>query len=81
MRSYLNKDVFFKKMKKKPELMAVIDNIHSYSEQDIDNLSGPHFPLWIKDQLKSLSNRNGRTSQDIAIEIANKMIEASKGSK
>ena len=78
MRSYMNPDKFFKKMKKKPALQAVIDNIQDYSDEDIDNLSGPHFPQWIKDQLKELTKRGGRTADDVAEEIARKMIAASQ---
>ena len=65
-------------MKKKPALQAVIDNIQDYSDEDIDNLSGPHFPQWIKDQLKELTKRGGRTADDVAEEIARKMIAASQ---
>jgi hypothetical protein len=78
MRSYHNKDTFFKKMKKKPELQAVLDSISEYSDQDIDNLVGSHFPQWIKDQLKKLNKRGGKTSDEIAQEIAAKMIAASQ---
>jgi len=78
MRSYLNQDKFFKKMKKKPAQQAVIDNIASYTDEDIDNLTGPHFPQWIKDQLKELRKRGGQTADDAAFEIAAKMIAASQ---
>jgi len=78
MRSYLNKDTFFKKMKKKPELQAVLDNISNYSDKDIDNLTGSHFPQWIKDQLKQLNKRGGKTSDEIAQDIAARMIAASQ---
>ena len=78
MRSYMNPDKFFKKMKKKPELQLVIDNIANYSDADIDALSGPHFPMWIKDQLKELTKRGGKTADDIAEDIASKMIAASQ---
>jgi hypothetical protein len=78
MRSYLNKDTFFKKMKKKPELQAVLDNISNYSDEDIDNLTGSHFPQWIKDQLKQLNKRGGKTSDEIAQDIAARMIVASQ---
>ena len=78
MRSYHNPDKFFQKMKKKPELQAVLDNISNYSDEDIDNLSGPHFPQWIKDQLKKMNKRGGKTSEEIANEIAEKMIAASR---
>jgi hypothetical protein len=78
MRSYYNPDKFFQKMKKKPELQAVLDSISEYSDQDIDSLTGPHFPQWIKDQLKKLNKRGGKTSDEIAQEIAAKMIAASQ---
>ena len=78
MRSYMNPDKFFKKMKKKPELQAVLDNIGSYTDEMIDGLTGPHFPQWIKDQLKQLNKRDGKTSEEIANEIAEKMIAASQ---
>lgn len=78
MRSYLNPDKFFKKMKKKPELQIVLNDISNYSDIDIDNLSGPHFPQWIKDQLKMLNKRGGRTAEDVANEVAAQMIAASQ---
>lgn len=78
MRSYHNPDIFFKKMKKKPELQAVLSSVSEYTDNDIDNLSGPHFPQWIKDQLKKLNKRRGKTSEEIANEIAEKMIAASR---
>jgi hypothetical protein len=78
MRSYLNKDTFFKKMKKKPELQKVLDSIENYTDTDIDNLEGSHFPQWIKDQLKQLNKRGGKTSDEIANEIAERMIAASQ---
>jgi hypothetical protein len=78
MRSYLNKDTFFKKMKKKPELQSVLDNISNFSDEQIDELSGSHFPQWVKDQLKKLNKRGGKTSDEIAQEIAARMIAASQ---
>lgn len=78
MRSYLNPDKFFQKMKKKPELQRVLDNLPNYSVDEISQLSGPHFPQWVKDQLVELKKRNGRTSDDVAQEIAEKMIAASR---
>jgi hypothetical protein len=75
----MNPDKFFKKMKKKPELQAVIDNISNYSETDINNLTGSHFPLWIREQLIGLKKRNGSTADDEAARIAALMIAASKG--
>jgi len=81
MRSYLNPDKFFQKMKKKPAVQEVLDNIQSYTNEQIENLNGPHFPQWIKDQIIELKKRNGRTVDDIANEIAAKMIAASQKNK
>lgn len=78
MRSYLSKGKFFQKMKKKPELQFILDNINNYTNEDIDSLTGSHFPQWIKDELKELTKRSGKTADDVAEEIAAKMIEASK---
>jgi len=74
----MNQDKFFKKMKKKKPVQDVLDNISNYTDEDIDNLSGPHFPVWIKDQLKQLNKRGGKTAEDVAYEIAMKMIAASQ---
>lgn len=78
MRSYMNPDKFFKKMKKKPELQAVLDDIENYSDEDINNLTGTHFPAWIKEQLVELRKRGGKTAEDEAERIAALMIAASK---
>ncbi len=67
-------------MKKKPAQQEVLDNIQNYSEQDIENLSGPHFPQWIKEQLLALKKRNGTYAEDEAQRIAALMIAASKKS-
>ena len=80
MRSFYNTDKFFQKMKKKPALQQVLDNLTQYSADDIEALTGSHFPRWIKDQLLELRKRNGKTSEDIANEIAEKMIAASQRS-
>jgi hypothetical protein len=77
----MNPDKFFKKMKKKAELQAVIDNIANYTDEDIDALQGSHFPQWIKDQLKELTKRGGKTSEEVAEEIAARMIAASQVNK
>lgn len=65
-------------MKKKPELQAVLDNIVDYSDEDINNLTGSHFPAWIKEQLLELRKRGGKTSDDEAERIAALMIAASQ---
>jgi hypothetical protein len=74
----MNPGKFFQKMKKKPELQAVLDSIADYTEEDINNLSGPHFPQWIKDELKELCKRGGTTADAEAERIAELMIKASQ---
>ena len=78
MRSFYNPDKFFKKMKKKPAQQEIINNIENYSIDDINSLSGPHFPAWIKEQLVELKKRNGTYAEDEAERIARLMIEASQ---
>jgi hypothetical protein len=74
----MNPDKFFKKMKKKADVQQVLDNLSDYSEEDINNLTGTHFPLWIKEQLIELKKRNGNTAEDEANRIAAIMIAASQ---
>jgi len=78
MRSFYNPDKFFRKMKKKPAQQEVLDNIQNYTVEEIKNLSGPHFPAWIKDELIKYKNRNGNDSEQIANEIAAQMTAASQ---
>lgn len=81
MRSYLNQDKFFQKMKKKPAVQLVLDNLENYTDTDIEQLSSPHFPQWIKDQLIELRKRNGKTADSAAQDIAAMMIAASQHKK
>jgi len=78
MRSYLSTGKFFQKMKKKPPVQMVLDHIENYTDADIDALEGSHFPQWIKDELKELAKRGGKTADNVAEEIARQMTEASK---
>ena len=64
-------------MKLKPAQREVMDNISSYSVEELENLSGPHFPKWIREVLVELHKRGGRTADEVAKEIAEKMIAAS----
>lgn len=61
-------------MKKKPAVQAVIDNIDNYSIEDIENLKGNHFPKWIRKVLVKYKNRDGKTAEQIALNIANKIM-------
>jgi hypothetical protein len=77
-----NKDSFFNKMKKKPSVQAVLDNLDSYTAEQISNLNGSHFPQWIRDAL--LRKKAGQSNADVEAriqEIAARMIEASKNNK
>ena len=74
MRSYLDKDIFFNKMKKKPDVQAVLDNIDNYTEEQIQNLTGSHFPQWIRDALlRKKQNINKGDIQARAEDIAEQM--------
>lgn len=66
-RSHHNPGVFFRKMKKKPALQAIIDNLDSYTEDQLKVIQGQ--PLWIREQLVKLKQNNGefsRTPEEIA---------------
>ena len=72
-------------MKKKPAVQAVIDNISDYTEEEINQLSGSHFPQWVKDELVKLievqeqyKKRGNKTADEVANEIAAMMIKASQ---
>jgi hypothetical protein len=70
------KDSFFDKMKKKPAVQAVLDNLNDYTVEEISNLQGSHFPQWIRDAL--VRKKEGMTKGDIlarAESIAEKMNE------
>ena len=68
MRSYLGKDAFFLKMKKKGRQQEVLDNLDNYTKEQIELLDGPHFPRWVKDALLRLkeNDRSATTAYDIA---------------
>ena len=71
-----NKDSFFNKMKKKPAVQAILDNIDNYTVEQISNLQGSHFPQWIRDAL--VRKKEGMAKGDIlarAESIAEKMNE------
>jgi hypothetical protein len=71
-----NKDSFFNKMKKKPDVQAVLDDLGNYTVEQLSNLQGSHFPQWIRDAL--VRKKEGMSKGDIearAIDIAEKMNE------
>lgn len=73
MRSYKSPEQFFQKMKKKPAVQNVIDNIDDYSIEDIENLKGNQFPKWVRQVLVKYKNRGGLTAEDMATKFANEM--------
>ena len=73
------KDSFFNKMKKKPDVQLVLDNLDNYTAEQLANLEGSHFPQWVRDAL--IRKKACMTKSDIqarAEEIAAKMIAASQ---
>ena len=72
----MSQSKFFSKMKKKPELQSVLDNIQDYDEEKIEALTGSHFPRWIKDELILRLSRGGQLADDVAEDIARQMNEA-----
>ena len=49
MRSTKSPEEFFNRMKKKPALQKILDNLNSYSEEELANIKGQ--PKWIREQL------------------------------
>ena len=73
-----NKDSFFAKMKKKPDVQIVLNNLDNYTVDQLANLQGSHFPQWIRDAL--VRKKEGSAKGDViarAEEIARQMNEAS----
>lgn len=70
-------DDFFLRMKKKPPLQAILDNIDSYSVEQLETIQGQ--PLWIREQLVKLRRGEDITSKRVAAEAAAaKMISNQK---
>lgn len=73
MRSYKSPENYFSKMKKKPEVQKIIDNIDDYSIEDLENMKGNQFPKWVRKVLVKYKNRDGLTAEQMAIKFANEM--------
>ena len=73
MRSYKSPEQFFQKMKKKPAVQKVIDNIDDYSIEDIENLKGNQFPKWVRKVLVKYKDRGGLTAEQMAVKFANQI--------
>ena len=75
MRSALNQDEFFKKIKKKPPLQKILDNLDDYTVEELENIKGQ--PLWIRKQLVKLKKNDGRDPSVTAEELADIMMASS----
>jgi len=78
MRSYKDPDEFFNKMKKKPALQKILDNLDSFSEEELVNIKGQ--PKWIREQLVKrkrgeVDTRSEAEKRAEAERIADLMIE------
>lgn len=79
MRSYKDPAEFFNRMKKKPALQNILDNLDKFTEADLQNVDQP---LWIRDQLikrkKGLIDiRSEQEKRDVAENIADEMMKKS----
>ena len=59
MRAGIPPQHFFQRMKKKPALQAILDNLMSYSEDELSRIQGQ--PLWIREQLVMLRKNGGQS--------------------
>jgi hypothetical protein len=60
-------------MKKKPALQAILDNLDSYTEEQLSNVQGQ--PLWIREELVRMKQNSGQYCASPE-EIANAMTHA-----
>ena len=88
MRSSKSKDEFFRKMNKKPAQQEVLDNIANYSIEELENLRGSVFPKWVRQALVKIKEqelefvaRGNKTPEQVAMEMATRMTEASMENK
>ena len=70
MRSNISPSEFFQKIKKKPALQAILDDLDNYSIEELEQVKGQ--PLWIRQQLIKLKENNG-DPEISAEEMANMM--------
>ncbi len=84
MRSSKSKDEFFRKMKKKPAQQKVLDNLESFSIEQLEELRGNQFPKWVRQALVKCKEkelefiaRGNKTPEQVATELATQMMKAS----
>lgn len=78
MRSYKSQDEFFERMRKKPALQEILDNLNCYSEEYLATIDSQ--PKWIRDQLikrkrGDLDTRSESEKRAEAERLADLMIE------
>ena len=69
---------FFKRMKKKPALQAIIDDLDRMTEKDIDACDQP---LWIRKELKNLKESERPEGYLTPEEIADIMMQSGESGK
>ena len=62
MRSSGDPEIFFQKMKKKPALQQILDNLDDYTVEELDTIQGQ--PKWIRKQLCKLKNGESILTQE-----------------
>lgn len=72
MRSGMNQDEFFFRMKKKPNLQSIIDNLENFS---VDQLNNVDQPLWIREQLMKMKFGKDFKSKKVAAERAASLMQ------
>lgn len=70
MRSNLPRSEFFKKMKKKPALQAILDNLDNYTSEQLEWVDQPK---WIREELQNLKLRDGQYASQTAEALAAQM--------
>ena len=71
-------------MKKKPAQQEILDNLESFSIEQLEELRGNQFPKWVRQALVKIKEqelefvaRGNKTPEQVAIELATKMTKAS----
>lgn len=69
---------FFKRMKKKPALQKILDNLEDMDVEEIEQCSQP---LWIREELKKLKESERPEGYLTPEEIADLMMQSGKDEK
>lgn len=76
-RTNLPPHIFFERMKKKPALQSILDNIDDYSIEQLETIKGQ--PLWIRKQLVRIKQQKEGPSQSDSELIAEKLADMMSG--